>query len=80
MPVRYTQATDGEPQTEDEEIIRVGPHKRLNAVQFLHRKARSAEEKGWTVEWDGKRAFHAWKEYDDGGPVSRKDRYFRVVS
>lgn len=50
-------------------------------AEILARKAEAhAAADGWTVEWDGPNAFHAWKEY---GPEviakNRKDRYFRLT-
>lgn len=50
--------------------------------QVLERKAASHVAHGWTVEWTGPAAFHAFKCYpeneDDPDEPSRKDRYFEV--
>jgi hypothetical protein len=52
---------------------------------ILERKASSAEEKGWTVEWDADgNGFHCWKTYPENDArddePSRRDRFFRMES
>ena len=69
------QFNDGEP-AGPEQVIQ--PHyDGQTAVELLAAKEASAHRNGWTVERDGTR-MHAWKEYEPGLWVGRKDRYFEI--
>lgn len=58
MAVLCRQTADGQP----DQTYPIAPHSRRQSdLALLEAKAKGAGDKGWTVEWTGKRSFRATK-------------------
>jgi hypothetical protein len=63
------QTAEGEP----DQTYRIEPHSKLQSdTALLKAKAKGAEDKGWAVEWTGKRSFTATKVRWGGVLCARK--------